>query len=428
MVAWHDARVAHRPISRGRRRSGIAEKGSQLEVLALTADEVEAYRADTPGTTNVVHFNHAGASLMSRPVIDATIGHLRREGEIGGYEAADEAEDRLDAVYGSLARLIGCSPNEIAVVENATRGWDLAFYGIPLAAGDRLLTSMSEYASNVIAFLQVAKRGVSVEVIPNDDAGQASVEALCAMLDDRVKIVAISHMPTNGGLVQPVAAIGAALRAAGSDAIYIVDACQSAGQIPLDVGTIGCDVLSATSRKYLRGPRGMGFVYVRSSRIEAIEPPLLDLHAATWTAVDRYEIRTDARRFENWETNVAAKLGFGVAVDYALAIGLDRIWATVRRQAELLRATLAEIDGVTVRDTGATRGGIVTFTVDGADAGAVVAELQQRAINTVSSSRYSTRFDMEARGLTKLVRASVHYLTTDAEIDTLGRAIAQLTR
>lgn len=387
------------------------------------AIEVERLRAETPGCRNVAHFNHAGASLMPRVVVDTVVNFVRREAAIGGYEAADEAEERLESVYGSIARLIGAGVEEIAVVENATRGWDMAFYAIPFRQGDRILTSMAEYSSNVIAFLQMAERGVSVEVVPNDEHGQIDVEALGRMLDERVRVVAISHMPTNGGLVQPAAAVGRLAREAG--AIYVLDACQTAGQMPIDVAEIGCDVLSATSRKFLRGPRGMGFLYARRGLIAELVPPLLDLHAATWTARDRYELRPDARRVENWECNVAAKLGMGVAIDYALELGLDRIWARIVERAARLRSRLGEIPGVRVLDLGAVKGRIVTFAVEGVAAKEVERVLKERSINVVTSSVFSTRYDMEARGLTEIVRASVHYLTTDEEIEALVEAVSR---
>lgn len=391
----------------------------------LTPSEVASLRASTPGCANVLHFNHAGASLMPDVVIDATVGHLQREAAIGGYEAAGEAKSRLEAVYDSLATLIGAHRDEIAIVENATRAWDMAFYAIPFQPGDRILTTASEYASNVIAFLQMQKRGVSVEVVARDDTGEIDLNALRAMLDERVRLVAVTHMPTNGGLLQPAAEIGRLTRAAG--AIFLLDTCQTVGQVPVDVNAIGCDILSATSRKYLRGPRGMGLLYVRSGLIPTLEPPMLDLHAATWTAAGEYEIRPDARRFENWESFVAGRLGMGVAADLAMEIGLDRIWSTVRQQATHLRTELANIPGITVRDLGRTPGGIVTFDHVTMDAAEISNGLAARQINTVTSSVFSTRFDMEARGLTKLVRASVHYLTTAEEIDALVAAVAEIT-
>jgi cysteine desulfurase/selenocysteine lyase len=393
-------------------------------VSEFSAEEIGRLRAETPGCKNVVHFNYAGSALMPQPVIDVTIDHITLEGEIGGYEAADLAEARVEAVYVSVARLLNAKSTEIAVVENATRAWDMAFYSIPFQRGDRILTSVSEYASNVISFLQIAERGVSVEVVPNDEHGQLSVTALKELIDDRVRLIAVSHMPTNGGLVQPAADIGKVAKDAGI--LYLLDACQTAGQMPLDVEAIGCDMLSVTARKYLRGPRGVGFLYVREDKIESLTPPMLDLHAALWVARDRYEIRGDARRFENWESSIAGKLGMGRAVDYALDLGLDRIWATLSARASSLRDMLGAIPGVTIRDLGAVKGGIVTFTIDGKTTNEINAALAERKINTTSSSIYSTRFDMENREQTQFARASAHYLTTETECALLAETVAEI--
>ena len=292
----------------------------------------------------------------------------------------------------------------------------MAFYSIPFEPGDRILTAQAEYASNFIAFLQVARRtGASVEVVPNDEHGRISVEALRGMIDERVKLIAMTHVPTNGGLVNPAAEVGRVAREAG--VLYLLDACQSAGQMPIDVGETGCDMLSATGRKYLRGPRGTGFLYVRREILEDLEPPFLDLHAAEWTGRDRFEIRPDARRFENWETNFAGKVGLGVAVEYALKIGLAAIRDRVYALADGLRARLENTPGVEVRDIGRERCGIVTFTTEGTAAGDVKSALADHAINVSVSPPASTRLDSEARGLGEMVRASVHYYNTDAEID-----------
>ncbi|HEX2766714.1 MAG TPA: aminotransferase class V-fold PLP-dependent enzyme [Candidatus Limnocylindria bacterium] len=382
-------------------------------------------RAETPACAEVVHFNHAGDSPSPRPVLDVIEAHLEREARIGGYEAEEEVADRVRAIYASIGRLINAGTDEIAIVENATRAWDMAFYSIPLGPGDRILTSRSEYGSNTIAFLQAAARtGASVEVVPNDEHGQVSVDALAEMLDERVKVVAVSHMPTNGGLVQPAAEIGRLTREAG--AFYLLDACQTVGQMPIDVAELGADALAATSRKYLRGPRGVGFLYVRRDRIADLTPPLLDIHAATWVAPDRYEIQPDARRFENWESPIAAKLGMGRAVDYALDIGLDTIWDRIQPLAARLREELAAIPIVRALDLGRVKGGIVTFTLDGVAAADVVAALRAQRINTSVSPVTSTRYDMEARRLDDIVRASVHYLTTDDEIRVLVDAVAAI--
>jgi selenocysteine lyase/cysteine desulfurase len=388
--------------------------------------DVDRIRAETPGVTHVTHLNAAGAALMPAPVIRALADHLDLEATVGGYEAADRAGERLEAMYGSLASLIGAAPDEIAFVENATRAWDMAFYALSFQAGDRILTARCEYASNRIAFLQVAQRtGAVVETIPDDASGATDAAALAGMLDERVKLVAISHVPTQGGLVNPAAAIGKVTRAAGIP--YLLYACQSVGQFPVDVDAIGCDMLSATGRKFLRGPRGTGFLYVRRAWIERLDPPFLDLHAATWTGPDTYEVRSDARRFENWESFVAGRLGLGAAADYALALGPEAIWARTKSLATRLRAGLREIGGVTLRDLGTDPCAIVTFTVDGHTAGAVKAALAARAINVTISTVASARLDFTARNLTEVVRASPHYYNDEADVDRAVAAIRALS-
>jgi selenocysteine lyase/cysteine desulfurase len=360
---------------------------------------------------------------MPVPVLDAVVGHLNLESRTGGYEAAARNHALTEHTYDAVSRLIGCGADEVAIVENATRAWDMAFYSIPLAPGDRILTSVSEYGSNYLAFLQAARRtGARIDVIPNDETGQTSVQALGQMIDDSVKLIAITHVPTNGGLVNPAAAVGRIAREAGI--LYLLDACQSVGQMPVDVGEIGCDMLSATGRKYLRGPRGTGFLYVRRSVLEKLEPPFIDVLAASWVERDQYVIRPDARRFENWETYVAGKVGLGVAVDYALGWGMEAIWDRVRSLADGLRGRLSGMPGVVVRDLGAERCGIVTFTVEGLAPEAIKAALAREAINVTVSSRGSTRIDMEQRGLTDLVRASVHYYNTEEELERLCDVVA----
>jgi cysteine desulfurase/selenocysteine lyase len=394
---------------------------------ASSTFDIERARRDTPGVARVAHLNNAGAALPPIQVTDAVIAHLQRESDMGGYEAAEAATDQVEHTYAAIARLTGAHTDEIAVVENATRAWDMAFYGLTLGPGDRILTARAEYASNVIAFLQVARRtGAVIEVIDNEESGQLSVSDLRRRLDDGngpVKLVAITHVPTQGGLVNPAEEVGAATREAGVP--YLLDACQSIGQMPVDVERIGCDMLSATGRKFLRGPRGTGFLYVRRDFIDQVEPPFLDLHAATWTAPDKYEIRPDARRFENWETNYAAKIGLGVAVDYALSWGLEAIEKRVTGISEHLRQQLTHVAGVHVHDQGQRQCGIVTFTVDGVPAQKVQQQLADHGVNVSVSLVDYARLDLPTRGLPDLVRASVHYYNTDDELDQLTNALAK---
>ena len=375
-------------------------------------------RADTPATARRTYLHNAGAALMPMPVIDAVKRHIDLEAEIGGYAAAAAEAPRLDAVYDSVARLLNAAPVEIALTENATVAWQMAFYAQQFEPGDRILTAEAEYAANYVAFLQMARRtGVAIDVVPSDRDGALDPAALERMIDGRVKLIAITWVPTNGGLVNPAAAVGRIARAHGIP--YLLDACQAVGQMPVDVAAIGCDMLAATGRKFLRGPRGTGFLYVHQSLLDRLEPPMIDHFAAPWVARDRYQLRDDARRFETWENNYAARAGLGAAVDYALDLGLDAIEARCRALAGRLRAGLADIPGVTLRDLGRHPSAIVSFTVAGHDAQDVVAGAARAGITIGASQPSSTLIDAEARSLPPLVRASPHYYNTEDEVDRL---------
>jgi cysteine desulfurase / selenocysteine lyase len=279
--------------------------------------------------------------------------------------------------------------------------------------------------SNFLAYLQLARRrGVEIVVISDDESGQIDVEALGAAVDERTRLIALTHIPTSGGLVNPAVAVGRVAREAG--VLYLLDACQSAGQLPIDVDEVGCDFLSATGRKFLRGPRGTGFLYVRREVLESFEPPSVDVRGADWLARDRYELKADGRRFETWEQNFAGKLGLTAAIEYALGLDVERTWARIERLADALRARLETIGGVTLHDRGQTRCGIVTFTVSGHAPDAVRATLGAAGINVWVSVLDDTLVDFEARGLDRLVRASLHYYNTEDEIDRCCAALDAL--
>jgi cysteine desulfurase / selenocysteine lyase len=384
--------------------------------------DIQKIRAETPSCENLLHFNNAGASLMPTCVYEAVTNHLKSENAHGGYEAARLASDELDAFYTEFAGLLNAAPDEIAYVENATRAWDMAFYGLPLQPGDRVLTHSAEYVSNYLALLQQAKlRGIEIDLVPSDVFGQVDVAALEAMITPRTRLIALTHVPTHGGLVNPAVEVGKVARKHGL--IYMLDACQSVGQMVVDVQEIGCDILSGTGRKFLRGPRGTGFLYVRREMTKQIEPPFIDLHSAVWTGPNSYEISNDAKRFENWESFVAGRIGLMTAVRYAREIGLKAIEQHVVGLAANLRQELDGVKGVTVHDLGQRKCGIVTFSKDGTEPRDIAEKLLAQKINVSVSPIGSARLDLGPRGLNSLTRASVHYFNTDAEIDRFVEAI-----
>ncbi|MGC6526645.1 MAG: aminotransferase class V-fold PLP-dependent enzyme [Paracoccaceae bacterium] len=387
--------------------------------------DIEKIRADTPSCQEIIHFNNAGASLMPKPVFAALQRVLEDENRLGGYEAERRAQPDIHGFYAAFGALLNADPDEIAYVENATRAWDMVFYGLRLGKGDRVITHSSEYASNYLALLQQSRRlGFEIDLVPSDRFGQIDVEQLEAMLTPQTKLIAITHVPTQGGLVNPAAAVGELAQKHGI--AYLLDACQSVGQIDVDVAQIGCDFLSGTGRKFLRGPRGTGFLYVRRSMLERIDPPFVDLLSAKWTAHNSYEFAAGAKRFENWESNVAGRVALGEAVRYAKAIGLNHIETRVAKLADVLREALSDIKGVQVRDLGQTKCGIVTFTKEGRDPQFIEERLREKGINVSVALMTSARLDLEARNLSSLVRASVHYFNTEDEISRFVEAVQSI--
>lgn len=388
--------------------------------------DLAALRSDTPGTLHRAHFNNAGAALMPTPVVDAVTNYLRRESEIGGYETAAEHCDQLNAIYGSIAELVGAQPEEISIAENATVAWQRAFYAMNFREGDRILTASAEFAANYIAFLQVAKRtGASVEIIPNDASGALDPAALEKMLDGRVRLIAITWIPTNGGLVNPAEEVGRIARKHGIP--FLLDACQAVGQLPVDVQALNCDMLTATGRKYLRAPRGTGFLYIRKEILEQTEPAMLDLFGATATDGGTYRLRTDARRFETWETNYATRMGLGAAVAYALRLGLPSIEARCMELTNRLRAELAELKNVHLHDLGHRRAAIISIIVDGVESAEVMRQLSGKGINVSVSPPSSTPIDAATRRLQPLVRISPHYYNSDQEVQQVVEAMRSIS-
>lgn len=388
-------------------------------------NKLQASRQDLSSERTLIHFNNAGASLMPQQVVQCQIEHLQREAQIGGYEAANQARTNIDQIYSSVAELLNCSTAEIALVENATIAWMSAFYSIGLSAGDKILTAEAEYASNYLAYLQLRdQKGVQIEIIPSNAQGEVCLKKLEAMIDEKVKLISITHIPTNGGLVNPIEEIGVIAKK--HDVLYLVDACQSAGQLPLDVDKIQCDMLSATSRKYLRGPRGAGFLYVRKSIIKQLHPAMIDLHGATLLSLDRYQLRADARRFENWENNYSALLGMGRAIDYALALGIENIAKHIMLLAQNLRLQLSHIPQVTLYDLGRIQCGITSFSVEGIDSEKLTSLFKEHQINVSCSKPSSTLIDADRRKLPNLLRASIHYFNTEDEVTRFISVLQQI--
>ncbi len=393
----------------------------------MTPEMVARARALTPACTKCAHLNNAGAALMPEPVLQAQIEHLRLEAELGGYEAAAAASEKVARPRHALARLLNAAADDMVLCDSATSAWRIGLEALDLGSGQEILISRTVYASNFMTLRRlVERRGVRLRVVDSEPTGELSITALRAAIGPQTRLIAMAHMPTNSGLINPVGEVGAIAQAAGVP--FLLDACQTVGQLEIDVREVGCDLLSGTGRKFLRGPRGTGFLYINPELGPRLRPPAVDLYAARWSEPDGFSFFEGARRFEQFEFNHAARIGLGVAVDHALSWGLPQIEARVLSLAGDLRHALAGIAGVVVRDPGVTRGGIVTFTVDGHDAAAVLRAAAARRVHLGVSPDWGTLLDMRARGLTSVVRASVHYYNTHTELEELLVVVRSLIR
>jgi selenocysteine lyase/cysteine desulfurase len=376
----------------------------------------EKIRKDTLGCENVIHFNNAGSSLPPQCVTDTVVNYLVKESQVGGYEYFESELTRLEFVYDQVSQLINANREEIALMESATRAWTSLFYSLKWKKGQVVLTGQSDYASNFISYLQLQKeKEIVLEVLPQSEDGEICLQSLEKRLQQGdVTLVSLSHMPTNGGLIQPVEKVGALTQK--YKVLFLLDACQSVGQCPIDVQKIQCDFLTATGRKYLRGPRGTGFLFVKREHFSWLSPFSLDLYSASLTSKTSYEIRKDARMFEFWESGPALRLGLGKACEYAYQLDVEETFGKIQKLGHYLRQELKKVEGLEVHDIGKEKGGIVSFSLIGKDPKGVKKQLSQRKVNVSVSYKTSTFWDMEERGLGDVLRASVHYYNTENEI------------
>lgn len=368
------------------------------------------------------HLNSAGSALPTSTTLATVIDHLVLEAEIGGYEAGAIARPRLDAVYEAAGALIGVAGEDIALVESATVGWRRAVDAMRLAAGDRVLATRTTYVSSALQLLELERVGVKIEIVPDDPEGRLDLGALEAALREPAALVAATHVPTSSGRVEPVAEIGALAKAAGVP--YLLDATQSVGQLPLDVGAVGCDALVTTGRKFLRAPRGTGFLYVARDFLDRLRPSAPDVRGALWSGEHEFELADSARRFETWEAAHALRLGLGVALTEARATGVEAIAAHVSGLSALLRARLVEeIPGARIADPAGAASGIVTFVIDGEEPQATQDKLKRAGCHTVVVPASHGLWDLEPRGLKAIVRASFHVYNGEDDIDAVIEAL-----
>lgn len=389
--------------------------------------DIAALRADTPGCGQVMHFNQAGAGLPPRQVIEAMSRRMALEAEHGPMECAASGEEIKARARDLAANLFGCASAEIAFVPSGAAAWGLPVAALPeFREGDRILVSQQEWGGNLATLrMKAARTGAVIEPMPVQDNGVTDLAALSDRIDDRVRLICLTWLPCNSGLIDDAEGIGRIARAARIP--YIVDAAQALGQIPVDIGRIGCDMLAATARKHLRAPRGTALLYLRKDFLPQLSPAWVDTLSAPYLD-GRPQLRGDARRFESSEMSGVLMAGLAAALELTADLGVENIHARVCRMAALLRRRLQDIPGLTLLDRGAEMSGLVTFTLADLPAPTLRAGLADSGIAIGANGPAYTPLDMAARGLDQVARASVSYLTTEAELDALCAAVEAMTR
>lgn len=387
--------------------------------------DVQHLRDETPGCqSGIVHFNHAGASLPSQATLDAIIEQLQREARDGPMEAGEHGAVLAEKARRAAAQLLNAPASSIAFASSGSTAWSMAFQALgPWQPGDRILVGRHEWGGNLAIMELAVQAGARVEVIPCDDSGAACPLALQAMIDARVKLIDLTWLPANGGLINPAQAIGEVAR---RHAIpYFIDAGQAVGQVPVDVQALHCDVLKSAGRKHLRGPRGTALLYVRGDFLERLSPAQRDVFSAPWTD-QGFDLRNDARRFETSETSFALLAGLGNALQEMNRLGIERVWERVSRTSERIREALRGMAGVTLHDLGTRQSGLIAFNLAGWDAFELKRRLGLKRINIGANGVAYTPLDMQARGLESVARVSVSPLNNDHDIELLLAALREL--
>ncbi len=375
---------------------------------------------------SVLHFNHSGAGLPSPETVQVIVNHLRLEAERGPMEAGALASDASNMVYKTAAQLLGCSSQHVAFGTSHGQLYGNLIASIPLAPGDKVLVSRQEWIGNVLCLQRSANlNGASLSLMASDDTSAVDPVALGKSLSPDVRIVALTWIGAGSALINPAAAIGAAIRQAGSSAFFIIDASQVIGQVPINVAELGCDALIACGRKFLRGPRGTALAYISPRLASEIVPRNIDSLSSTLRD-GNVEVANSAQAFEFGEESVALKLGLGKAIEQALDLGVDHIRLALDQKAGALRQALAELPRVKLLDRGNNKGAAVTFAIDGLPCATAKQRLSEQGINIGMNGPGYTPYDMSMRGISELLRASVHLNTTDEDIALIVNAIRSI--
>lgn len=384
--------------------------------------DIDKIRRETPGAKYVAHFDNAGAALPCHDTVQAVTNYINKEARVGGYAMQFSNESAFQKFYKNAAELINCQPDEISLTIGASDAQAKILYSFPFKRGDVVVTTEMEYSNNFMNLLNLKKqKGIKIRIVKNEKDCSFNLEKFENAIDEKVKLIAATHIPTSSGQIAPVEAIG---KIAKKHKIpYLLDACQSIGQCPVDVQKIGCDFATATSRKYLRGPRGLGFLFVKKSAMEMLTPPTVESWFASWESKTVYKIERTHKMFEGFEKPYSNIVGLATAIDYQNQLGIEATWERIQQLSKILRIRLNSLKNVKVVDPKVNLSGIVTFVKKGVDGSKIHQNLAAQKINVSVTQPFSSLIDMKKRKLSEAMRASVHYYNTKNEIEKLVKSL-----
>jgi cysteine desulfurase/selenocysteine lyase len=380
--------------------------------------DINTVRKDTRGCADKIFLNSAGSSLVPAVVTEQMIAYLEQEAQIGGYALANTRAVELKEFYKEAAVLLNCENTQIAFTTSATDAYAKAISSVKFAHGDVVLTTDDDYISNQLSFLSLKERfGVTIIRAANGANGSLDLQAFEKLvIAYQPKLIALTHIPTSSGLVQPAEEVGSICRK--YDILYLLDACQSVGQLVVDVQKIGCDFLTATGRKFLRGPRGTGILYVSARVLRSETVPLIfDMQAAKWSGFDSYELVDTAARFEFWEASAAGKLGLTAALKYANTVGMQNIETYNASLMAQFRLRLKEVKGLQLHDRGQQLSNILTFTIENKTIEEICQRLNDHQIYYSLSFKDFALIDFTKKNLERAIRFSPHYFNTIEELE-----------
>ena len=379
---------------------------------------IKQIRKDIPYYKNKIFLNSAGSSIMPKSVVQRIDYYLREEERFGGYKVVELNEGEISDFYSKTAKLINCKPHNIAFANSATDAYSKALSSIDFKKDDSIITTDDDYVSNHIQFISLKRRfGIKIIRIKTLENGGINITDFEELVKKHnPKLVSVTHIPTNSGLIQNIESIGEICHR--HQILFLIDACQSIGQLSIDVKKIKCDFLTATGRKFLRGPRGTGFLFVSDRLLnDGYFPLMIDLRGARWTGIDKFEILESAKRFENWEIPYSLLVGLTEAINYANHIGLDYIESYNEKLMAHFRKNLSGIPGIRLFDIGLKICNILTFVKDGVSLKETKEKLDKNNVLFSISKKESAFIDFNKKEIDWAIRLSPHYFNTIEEID-----------